>query len=51
MAGRTTTGSLPPINQKDDIDNPFKLPSDDQIFRLREEEKHKREEVCACAPV
>ena len=43
MAGKTT-GSLPPINPKDEIDNPFKLPSDDQIFRLREEEKLKREE-------
>lgn len=43
MAGRTT---LPPIPNKEsdqaENENPFKLPSDDKIFRLREEEKQKK---------
>jgi hypothetical protein len=48
--------SLPPLNRKtksadekrsskflSDETNPFKLPNDDQIFRLREEERKKKE--------
>ena len=34
--------TLPPIGG---YENPFKLPSDDQIFRLREEEKLAKEEA------
>ena len=34
--------TLPPIGG---YENPFKLPSDDQIFRLREEEKLAKEEI------
>jgi hypothetical protein len=43
MAGKST--ELPPIGKPTEtFENPFKLPSDDQIFRLREEEKLKRDE-------
>jgi len=41
--------SLPPIHNKhdvnDDYENPFKLPSDDRIFRLREEEKQRKHDA------
>lgn len=41
--------SLPPIGNKHDgneeQENPFKLPSDDRIFRLREEEKQRKQEA------
>lgn len=46
------TPGLPPIGksqsaresaEKEEIDNPFKLPSDDKIFRMREEEKLRKE--------
>ena len=36
--------ALPPIDKGQGYDNPFKLPNDDQIFRLREEEKRAKEE-------
>lgn len=35
---------LPPIADRNHETNPFKLPGDDQIFRMREEEKRKKME-------
>ena len=37
------SGVLPVIGGKEEPQNPFKLPSDDKIFRMREEEKKKKE--------
>jgi len=44
MSGKGTT--FPAIGTKgfEEPENPFKLPSDDKIFRMREEEKKKKEE-------
>jgi hypothetical protein len=40
------SNTFPPIpgarNRDEEIENPFKLPADDQIFRMREEEKRKK---------
>jgi hypothetical protein len=46
---KSTTSPLPPINGASGgvtetiFNNPFILPGDDQIFRMREEEKRKKE--------
>mmetsp|Transcript_12060 Transcript_12060/g.18219 ORF Transcript_12060/g.18219 Transcript_12060/m.18219 type:complete len:578 (-) Transcript_12060:185-1918(-) len=49
MYSKSNSGGFPPIpgakERSDDADvNPFRLPADDQIFRMREEEKHKKAE-------
>jgi len=42
MANTTQSVGFPAIG-KDEYENPFKLPSDDKIFRMREEEKKTKE--------
>jgi hypothetical protein len=37
-------GARPLVEEGKEYDNPFKLPSDDKIFRQRDEEKRKRQE-------
>jgi len=47
----TGTGAFPPLvpGSGTVLENPFKLPSDDKIFRMREEEKARKEEERAAS--